>query len=169
MKLPDFLKQIEHNGDIFRGKYESNPFKYVNWGVKEDVQREFQKRFDGKISELEEILCLAGELSLNAEWYGNKNKEGKFVHVNVYFGAKGIVLEVTDEGKGYAYGEKIDAALKGKPYSRDKLLGMEDPGPDCGLHSLVTFSTDFEIVHPGNKIIVLYLFDKKLEQATKKT
>ncbi|NNG01049.1 MAG: hypothetical protein HKM93_16790 [Desulfobacteraceae bacterium] len=59
------------------------------------------------------ILC---EALSNAFCHGHRKDPTLAIHLNVYLGTKGLVLEVIDTGKGFNVQRVVDACEKGKAY-----------------------------------------------------
>jgi anti-sigma regulatory factor (Ser/Thr protein kinase) len=99
------------------------------------------------------ILC---EALSNAFSHGHRKDRFKAIHVRVWLGRKGLLIEIKDSGKGFNIRETYESYLKRKPYYA--LAGN-------GLR-LMTQSKSFGIFHHagGTAFCMIHLFGLSLSE-----
>lgn len=124
------------------------------------IERLFDEGFIFSERREQEIRVTSMELILNSFDHGCKNRGDLFVEFKTYFGEKGILIQVIDDGPGFNHRREIQKRKK----TQDKLtpeivLSFEEnndyPG-GSGIYCLLEFADDFQYNKKGNGIMARF-------------
>ena len=81
------------------------------------------------------------------------------VYIEYYFGKKGILIRIKDEGPGYDYKEEAEKKERRSKLTRDVVLHgkhPEDGAGGTGIYCLQNFADDFVHNESGTEVIVQF-------------
>ncbi|MBI4144244.1 ATP-binding protein [Candidatus Woesearchaeota archaeon] len=160
-RLEEMLEKTGHAEDgreIFRLR--DTAYKWSTYPVKKCfdpvLEKLFRKGFEFSERREQEMRITCDEILLNS-YVACEEREDLFVEYIVYFGTKGIVVHVKDEGEGFDHKQKLtDTREKPNQPTDDTLLYVIDVPGNTGLLCLLRFTNDFEYNKKGNEVIMRF-------------
>ncbi len=165
-KLEEMLSYIKFNRGAsksfsFRGP--GNPAYWALGTGRNYMDRNLQQLFDDGFvfSEEKELMMerTIEELLLNSCIDGCRESDDLNVMLNSYFGDKGIVFHIKDDGNGFDYKSKLAQRKRELHlYDRNTVLSdsRESKRSGHGMYCLLTFPDDFSYNKQGNEVAVRF-------------
>lgn len=161
-KLPNMLEEIGYEGT--QQDYDMSAYDWSFYGNTE-IKKILQKIFDQEIEFSEEneaeIVTTLEELILNSSSACNEDESLK-IQLTAYFGKKGLVIHLRDEGPGFDCRKALEVSRQNtKRLTREQVLYHRNetnyPG-GSGMFCLLNFSQNFQFNEKGNQIIVEFRY-----------
>ena len=110
-------------------------------------------------SKEEEINVVLEETILNSV-SACKEVESKNIEVSAYYGSKGILFDLKDEGPGFNYKSTLARRSAMKLPQREKILARNLKNGGHGLYALMSFADKFRYSDKGNRLYFVFNLQK---------
>ena len=108
----------------------------------------------------DEIDITLLELVSNSSTHACEESENQYIEYTVYFGTKGIVAQIKDDGPGFNHKAELRKRQQSTNQPSDEVLLGDEPPSGSGLLCLLRYTNDFQYNDKGNEVAVRFELSK---------
>lgn len=165
-KMEEFLRSIGYDGEKTVREASANTWsrRWREEFFKPEIEKILDKNLVYTEKKEEEIKTTTEELITNS-CTSCDEREDLQVELNIYYGEKGVLTEVVDQGSGFDYEEVIQNAYerheKLEDLSDQEILGgVKEFEGGTGFECLFNFADEFKYSEKGDKVVVKYMLEE---------